>query len=237
MRAKLRDIIIRRAESGEDLEKLYRFRYTVYVEEMGRPQRYADHEGRRIEEPLDATAANFIALKDDEVVGCLRWNGGRDTDFGEYVDLYDMRCAGPYFPEHCGTTTKLMVDAAHRRSVLPILLCRAGYTHARQQGLLADFMDCNPHLEQQFAAFGYRPYRSRVHHPEYGDVLPMLLVCVDQDHLLRVRSPLAPIEAAHPRQPEVVQWFHQHVFSPPPLSACSLASLSQSPIPNQDLAA
>ena len=87
MRAKLKDLIIRRAETAADLEKLYRFRYAVYVEEMGRPQRYADHGRKRIEEPLDAPAANFIALKDEEVVGCVRWNGGQDTDFGEYVDL------------------------------------------------------------------------------------------------------------------------------------------------------
>jgi hypothetical protein len=228
MRTKLKDITIRRAESADDLEKLYRFRYRVYVEEMGRPQRYADHAARRVEEPLDATAVNWIALdQDDRVVGCLRWNSGRDTDFSEYVDLYDMRRAGPYFPEHCGTTTKLMVDAAHRRSALPVLLCRAGYRQARQKGVIADFMDCNPHLEAQFAAFGYRPYRHRIQHPEYGDVLPMLLVCADLDHLRRVRSPLADIEAAHPRQPEVVRWFQEHVFTPSEAAPPSIHTSTQ----------
>src|SRR4051794_24808022 len=98
MRTKLKDITIRLAESREDLEKLYRFRYAIYVEEMKRPQRYADHQRKRIQEPLDSLAANFIALKDDEIVGCIRWNGGQDAYFGEYVDLYDMRRAGPYFP-------------------------------------------------------------------------------------------------------------------------------------------
>lgn len=227
MRTKLKDILIRRAETAADLEQLYRFRYAVYVEEMHRPQRYADHGRKRIEEPLDATAANFIALKDDEVIGCLRWNGGQDTDFGEYVELYDMRRAGPYFPERCGITTKLMVAAAYRRSALPVLLCRAGYSHARQQGLLADFMDCNPHLEAQFAAFGYRPYRSRVQHPEYGHVLPMVLVCTDLDHLRRVRSPLVDIEASHPRQPDVVRWFHENLFSATQSGPASVPSPSE----------
>ena len=118
MRTKLSRITIRRAESNEDFEQLYRFRYRVYVEEMQRLQRYADHERKHIEEPLDATAANFIAVADGDVVGCLRWNSGQDTDFGEYVELYDMRRAGSYFPHQCGTTTKVMVAPAYRRTAL-----------------------------------------------------------------------------------------------------------------------
>jgi hypothetical protein len=209
MRIKLRDVVIRRAESSTDLEALYRFRYAIYVEEMGRPQRYADHVRRCIEEPLDATAANFIAIKDDAIVGCVRWNSGQNTDFGEYIALYEMHRAGACFPKQCGITTKLMVDAAHRRSVLPVLLCRAGYTYARHQGLLVDFMDCNSHLEEQFAQFGYRSYRDRIEHPEYGDVLPMVLLCPDLEHLQRVRSPLTDIEAACPRAPDTVAALHQ----------------------------
>ena len=213
MKTKLTHLTIRQAESPEDLEKLYRFRYRIYVEEMGRHQRYADHAGRRVEEPLDATAAHFIAVDGEKIVGCLRWNSGLDTDFGEYVELYQMHRAGPYFPAQCGTTTKVMVAPEYRRTGLVVRLCQAGYTHARSRGLVADFMDCNPHLEEQFAQFGYRPYRSRTEHPEYGDVLPMLLLCPDLEHLQRVRSPLATIEAAHPRHPEAVDFFHQHVLN------------------------
>ncbi len=212
MKTKLPEVTIRLAKSSEDLEKLYRFRYHIYVEEMGRTQRYADHAQRRIEEPFDATGANFIALAGDELVGCLRWNGGRHTDFGEYVDLYDMRCAGPYFPHHCGTTTKLMVSREYRRTGLVVPLCTAGYQHARAQGLMVDFMDCNPHLESQFAQFGYRAYRPRIQHPEYGNVLPMLLVCPDYDHLAELHSPLAPLEAEHPRNPACVRYFAEKVF-------------------------
>ena len=88
MKTKLAHLTIRQAESAEDRERLYEFRYRIYVEEMGRHQRYADHTRRRIEEPLDATAAHFLAVDPaGEVVGCLRWNSGADTDFGEYVDL------------------------------------------------------------------------------------------------------------------------------------------------------
>ncbi len=41
------------AESAEEKEAVYRFRYSVYVEEMGRYQQSADHAGRRLVEPED----------------------------------------------------------------------------------------------------------------------------------------------------------------------------------------
>ena len=214
MKTKLTHLTIRQAESPEDLEKLYRFRYRIYVEEMGRHQRYADHAGRRVEEPLDAAAAHFIAVDPSgAIVGCLRWNSGSNTDFGEYVNLYDMRRADLYFPQQCSNTTKLMTTPEYRRSSLGIELCVTGFAYAVAHGTVCDFIDCNPHLERFFTRFGYRSYNGRLIHPEYGDVLPMLLLCPDLEHLQRVRSPLAPIEVAHPRHPEAVDFFHQHVLN------------------------
>jgi hypothetical protein len=213
MRTKLKDITIRIAKSREDLEKLYRFRYAIYVEEMQRSQRYADHLRKRIEEPLDATAANFIAVRGDDIVGCIRWNGGQHTDFGEYVSLYDMRRAEPCFPERCSVTTKLMISPKYRRLRVGVDLCVAAFSHALGLGVVCDFMDCNPHLERYFARFGYRAYCGRISHPEYGDVLPMLLVFNDLVHLKALKSPLSRVAETYPPQPEVVRYFHDHVFS------------------------
>ena len=41
------------ATSPEDRERVYRFRYQLYVEEMGRTQQYADDTAQTICEPLD----------------------------------------------------------------------------------------------------------------------------------------------------------------------------------------
>lgn len=41
------------AQSEHDREEVFRFRYTVYVEELGRYRRSADHRGRRLIEPED----------------------------------------------------------------------------------------------------------------------------------------------------------------------------------------
>ena len=215
MRTGIAGIVIRETETSEDRERLFRFRYAIYVEEMARTQKYADHLLRRIEEPFDRTAANFIALAGETIVGCIRWNGGRDTDFAEYVDFYAMQSVGKYFPERSSITTKFMVAPQYRRSALAVELGVRCYTHARHCGTICDFMDCNPHLEREFFRFGYRPHCDRIAHPEYGDVQPMLLLCVDYDYLRRQHSPFAAVEAGFQREPEIVKFFNDHVFQKP----------------------
>ena len=46
---------IRTADTDEEREAVYRFRYDVYVEEMGRYRATADHGRRRLVDPEDAT--------------------------------------------------------------------------------------------------------------------------------------------------------------------------------------
>ena len=48
------------AETDEQKEAVYRFRYTVYVEEMGRYQGGADHTGRRLVEPEDEPELDLL---------------------------------------------------------------------------------------------------------------------------------------------------------------------------------
>ena len=56
------------AESEDEKQAVYRFRYDVYVEEMGRYGAAADHANRRHVEPEDATARVFYAAEDGVVV-------------------------------------------------------------------------------------------------------------------------------------------------------------------------
>ncbi len=211
--SQLSEVEIRLATSDRDLEKLFRFRYDIYVEEMGRTQKYADHDRRMIVEPFDSTGRNFIALHRGKIVGCIRSNLGIDTDFGDYVDLYQMQRVGPYFPRFCNVNTKLMVAPEWRRSGLMIRVASTAYEYVRRQGMVCDFIDCNPPLEKQFYRFGYRDYCGRINHPEYGDVLPMLLLGVDLAHLESCRSPLAEIERTLERDDNCVRHFRDEVFN------------------------
>ena len=189
---------IRLATSPEDRQRVFEFRYRIYVEEMDRPQNYADHGRGTVEEPLDATGRIFLAEDDKgNVIGTLRTNFSRDSDLGIYETLYGMECAGPLHPMHTSVSTKFMIAPEMRSGALGVRLASAGYRYNLREGILFDFIDCNPHLESTFSRLGYLAYRDRINHPEYGDVLPLVLALTDHEYLESIRSPWASICREH----------------------------------------
>lgn len=192
------NIEVRLARGREELLKLFRFRYAIYVEEMGRKPNYADHALRTIEEPFDLTGYNLIALDCGQIVGALRANIGAETDFGQYVDLYEMRRAGSWFPQHVSMTSKFMVAPQHRGGTVAVRLALACFEFGCVHGIYFDFMDTNRHLEATYQRLGYRGYKGRAFHPEYGDVLPMVLSLTDEQHLKSVHSPYLRVRRRFP---------------------------------------
>jgi len=184
--------VIRSATSQADRERIYRFRYQVYVEEMRRLQKYADHTTRRIEEPFDLTGHLLIAESGPDVVGTLRTNRASLTSLGYYIDLFQLLSLGPAWPDHVTLTTKLMVAPSHRSGRLAIRLAREMYRYGSERGVRVDIIDCNAHLRGFFTRLGYRPYMGTAIHPEYGEVLPMRLDVEDIAYLRSLQSPLAP---------------------------------------------
>ncbi len=191
-------LVIRPVCTAEERRQLYRFRYSIYVEEMGRSPRHADHGNRTLEDPLDATAHNLVAIDGGRIVGALRANLGAETDFGEYAELYGMERAGCWFPRHVSMTSKFMIAREYRGTAVAMRLVLACFELGVLRDVYFDFMDTNRHLEEVYARLGYVPYRGRVRHPEYGDVLPMVLNLTDTPHLRAVGSPYVRVRRRHP---------------------------------------
>ncbi len=185
---------IRPALTPDDLLAVYRFRYSVYVEEMGRAQKYADHNAKIITDPLDVPAAHVLAAWEaGEVVGTVRYNFLRSSDIGEYAEQYAIAGLAPDLLAATSITTRLMVHPRHRRTTLATRLACEAYRRALDCGTLLDFIDCNAHLVEYFAGLGYRPHRTDFVHPEYGAVTVMRLDLTDRPHLESVRSPFRRI--------------------------------------------
>src|SRR5215472_9032837 len=98
------------AETDDQKEAVYRFRYTVYVEEMGRYQGSADHDGRRLVEPEDVDSFIVYARDAGEVVGTARltWGG---TGFSQrQIDEYSLARFLEELPHECiGVGERVMV--------------------------------------------------------------------------------------------------------------------------------
>jgi GNAT superfamily N-acetyltransferase len=184
-------------------EAVYRFRYQVYVREMGRTEPLACHQRGRLTDPMDETA--FIVAATDTVtrktVGTIRSNLLREGGACHYEELYGLATLSAAERHATSITTRLMVTAEHRGGALAVQLAMAAYALAGSTGIESDYIDCNDPLVPFFTRLGYRRVR-RVTHPQYGNVTVMRLEVDDTSHLSAVRSPLLRVRrTAHEAPP------------------------------------
>ena len=163
---------IRLAQTPAELSALFAFRYRIYVEEMGRTQKYADHTTRNISDPLDAAAFNLVAWHDERIVGCVRVNFARDGGLDYYRDLLRMEAIGPSWPDRVSLCTRLMIAPRWRRTTLAVRLSIACYELGLGSGIAWNFIDCNDHLVGFFERLGYE-FTHQPTHEEYGQVNAM----------------------------------------------------------------
>jgi len=180
---------IRAADSAE-LEEVGRLRYRIYVEEMARTQRHADHRARTVLEPLDDIGTVLVARDHGELVGTVRWNRVLP---GEYAAFF---CPGGEIDDderRVSVSSKLMVLEQYRTTTLAVRLAQAAYDIAALAlGTLLNFIDCNDHLRPLFTGLGFQELGAALH-PEYGPVHRMVLCLPDIDRLRSARSPFAEI--------------------------------------------
>jgi GNAT superfamily N-acetyltransferase len=182
------------ARTPELREAVFRFRYDIYVREMARLQKDADHARGRIEDALDAFAV-LLAARDAAtgiVTGTVRANVLGDGGIGTYGEIYRLDGLSSDERRVTSITTRLMVERTRRGTVLAARLASALYECALDRGVEVDYCDCNAHLVPFFTHLGYRPLRM-VAHPEYGHVTVMRLDILDLPHLRKVGSPFAAL--------------------------------------------
>jgi GNAT superfamily N-acetyltransferase len=199
--------------SDDALDALYAFRYRIYVEEMARPQKYADHATRRIRDPLDGRGYNIVAWDaEGEISGCIRVNLARDGALDYYSGLLGLKAVGTEHPATTSVCTRLMILPKYRRSRLATRLSCASFDLGLNHGVVWNFLDCNDHLVEFFTRLGFERTHIAVHE-EYGRVNVMRLNIRDYAHLKATGSIFQKnLERYHRRQRPVNLWFSQPTF-------------------------
>jgi hypothetical protein len=187
---------IRLAESDEERLAVYRLRYSIYVEEMGLDESYADHQRKLITDSLDGPKAMILAAWDgDRVVGTTRSNLIRDGGIGNYLEYYRLSKLPPETLAESSVSTRIMVHRDFRRTPLTARLACEGFRWLLSHGIHADFCDCDPKVVKFFTGLGYKVEFDDFDHPEFGLGSVMRLPVQDLDHLVKVRSPFRRILA------------------------------------------
>lgn len=178
----------------EALEGVYRLRYRILVEELGRVSPHADADRRRLEEPLDAGARQLAAYEPNAPapLGALRLNRGDDPGLASVEALYGLPPGGlgPRSMLAMRLVTRPEARGGGHRVLLG--LARAAHRIALREGVDRLWLDCSPELADRFAWLGFDP----VHRFEHGgEVVVMSADPRDRVRLGRSGSPLLEVLA------------------------------------------
>ncbi len=187
------DIVTDDAERAE----VFRFRYDVYVREMGKVDLdEADHAKRWIRDALDDQATLYVARTQGRdggrgtIVGTLRTVHGAAGIPPAYGALDGFERFTAFGAESFSFTGRLMVSPGERGGkAMPALVNRA-YADGLDSPAQFDFCTCTPGLVDLYEHLGYRRFTGNVADPVLGYMVPLVLVLRDGDHLRSIRSPL-----------------------------------------------
>jgi hypothetical protein len=188
------DITVRLAETEEDRNAVFRFRYDVYVEEMGRYQSVADHGRRMLTEPEDETAEHILALADGEVVGAARGSWGGAGPFSDrQIRQYGMvPFLAEISAEHITVGERAMIRADHRGTDLWLRFMEHASRSADAKNIQVSLGACEPHLLSLYLGLGARTFADHnINSPEAGYLIPIVWVPQDVSYLRSLGSPLA----------------------------------------------
>ena len=150
---------IKVASSDEDRERIFRFRYDVYVTEMGKSPAEADHQKKIIRDELDDDAHLLYAEDQGQIVGTVRLNCRSKKKFPDvWEQRYDLEKFAPSFGDHISMTSRMMVAKDYRGSSVPAALVGAVYSAGREMGSKFDFCNCAPSLLEFYEQIGFRRF-------------------------------------------------------------------------------
>lgn len=185
---------IYQAQSDEEKQAVYRFRYETYVIEMGRYGAAADHEHRMLVEEEDETARIFCAVRDGEVVATSRFSWGGDAPFTDrLIDHYRLEPFLSEVPrEAIAVGERGMVKPSLRGTSVFYELGFASNQFIEENRVQLIFGACEPHLLTRYVGQGSRTFASQnINSAEAGYLIPIVNVVEDVDYLRHIGSPMA----------------------------------------------
>ena len=165
-----------RAESDADKEAAYQFRYSIYVEEMGRYRHTADHARRMLIDPEDSHSVIYVACEGSDVVGTLRTTFGEDGFSDRQISQYSLEPFLAQIPARLMCVSERLMVAPRLRgsSAMTEMRDRLAELIDRRQVKII-FGDCEPHFLAHNLTLGSRPYAERnINSEDAGYLIPLI---------------------------------------------------------------
>ena len=207
------------AKTAEEREAVYRFRYTIYFEELGRQLGDPDHERKRIWDPEDDRDTTTILYTGslDDVTGTVRlrhWPPGAIPDHVKHEMSMDL--VPGIEKRHTAEIGRFMIRKSNRGKLLLASFSATVFDLlANEHKTDITFCYCAPTLVPYYRKLGARPFGARLVETPDDIMVPLMSIMSDYAYFKRVGSPLAPLVKKHfgrgkrkPLNPEA----YRHLF-------------------------
>jgi CRP-like cAMP-binding protein len=192
---------VHRVTSREELEAVFRFRYTVYYEEYGRSLGLVDHENKWVWDEEDESEFTSILYTGslEDMTGTVRvrhWPPGQVNEHVKHELSMDV------LPDiehrHTGEIGRFMIRKSLRGRLLLAAFARETYDLlAGEKGTELVFCYCAPGLVHYYRKLGARPFGGRLVPTPDGAMVPLVSIISDHDYYKKAGSPLAPLVRRH----------------------------------------
>lgn len=179
------------ATTKDEKEAIYKFRYQVYIEEMGKPLESADHAKGVIYDPLDDRSVLVYAKTNAAIIGTSRLTIAKAAAFPVPLQkIFSMDEFENLYPQApLSLATKLAVKAEYRGSQVLYSISNKAYEVWREHNVQYTFGGCNPCLIPLYEQLGFQRFAANFTDPGYGMLTPLVLIVEDISHFRAVRSP------------------------------------------------
>ncbi len=192
---------IHRATTREELEAVYRFRYTVYVEEYGRELGRDTQDREWVHDADDEKPYSTILYSGsvDDMTGSVRLRHWRP---GEVPQAEAEALSMHLFPDidqrRVAEIGRFMIRRSLRGRLLLASFARAAYDQlAGEERSDLTFCYCSPGLVRYYRKLGARPFGGVLVPTVDGMMVPLVSVMSDHAYYRRMGSPLAPLVRRH----------------------------------------
>lgn len=188
---------VRLARTEAEREAIFRFRYRIYVEELGREIGGVDRDRRVVHDAEDDKPYTHLLYcgpldKLDGTVRIRAWEPGevpealyKTFSMGLFPNIHELRTA---------EVGRFMIAASARGKLIMPAMARSAYLLLGQQARTdLVFSSCRPGLIPLYRRLGSRPYGGALIHDAEGMEVPLVSVMSDEAYYRRNGAPTAPL--------------------------------------------
>lgn len=194
--------------TATDLTEVGRLRYQVYISEMGKSYKEADHRSKSLLDDLDSVSTHFLVRSSSgTLVATLRYTELQTMTLTRLeLEGLGALATDSAVVNRSSLSSRLILDKAHRGClrVLPDLV-EAIYCHGVRAGSLLNFLHCDARLVPLFHRMGFYHIAPEFYYIPTSRLHSRLCLCTDA---------AAPLDAVHSRLAALCRQLYDTSLSP-----------------------